>query len=127
MGLISVQVGDMDVDKVPKEYSKTASTAMESAVRGAIKSDKDLTDKKGEGYTISLSVAEIKIEAKGVSCRLAGEIARFPKREMLSTSIKNGASASGGKPDALVKQCVGAAAEGMMEKIVPVLKAQARS
>jgi hypothetical protein len=127
MGLISVQVGKMDVSKVPKEYAKTANTAMENAVKDAIKGDEALTDKKGEGYTIGLSVTGIKVEAKGVSCTLAGEIVRFPKREMLSTSIRNGAEANGGKPDALVKQCVGAAAEGMMKKIVPVLKAQARS
>jgi hypothetical protein len=127
MGQIYVQAGAMTVSKVPKDYQSTAEAALKDAVKDAVTSNKDLTNKKGEGYTILLTVADMTVDDKGVSCKLKGEIERFPKREMLSTSINNGASANGNKPDILVKQCVGAAAESMMKKIVPVLKAQARS
>jgi hypothetical protein len=126
MGQIFVQPGAMVVAKVPKDYQDTASGALKDAVADAVKKDKGLTDKKGEGYTILLTVSEMTVDAKGVSCKLKGEIERYPKREMLSTSIKNGASANGGKPDELAKQCVGSAAEDMMKKIIPVLKKQAR-
>lgn len=123
---IYVEVGTMDTKKVPKEYAVKAAAAMKDAVTSAIKADKALTDKKGEGYTVSLSVAELKVDGSKVSCKLSGDLVRAPKPEMVSTSIKAGANAQGGKPDALVADCIGGAAEAMMKKIVPVMKAQAR-
>ena len=126
MGKIYVEVGKMDVSKAPKDYAGPAGTAMKEAVEAAIKGDSALTDKKGEGYTIRMTLTELKIDGSSASCKLSGELVRAPKAEMVSTSIKNGASASGGKPEALVKDCVGAAAEAMIKKIIPVMKAQAR-
>lgn len=126
MGSIYVEVGKMDVSKAPKEYAGIAETAMKEAVGTAIKADSALTDKKGEGYTVRITITELKIDGGSASCKLSGELVRAPKAEMVSTSIKNGASADGGKPEALVKNCVGAAAEAMIKKIIPVMKAKAR-
>jgi hypothetical protein len=126
MGLIYVEVGRMDASKAPKEHAAKAAAAMTEAVTAAIRSDKALTDKKGEGYTIRMKIADMKVEDGSVSCKLSGELVRAPKAEMVSTSISTGAQASGGKPAALVEQCAAAAAEGMMKKVVPVMKSQAR-
>jgi hypothetical protein len=126
VGLIYVEVGKMDVSKAPKEFAATADTAMKDAVKDAIKGDKDLTDKKGEGFVMTMHIDEMTVEGGGVSCKLSGDLARTPKREMVSTSIKNGAAAQGGKPDDLVKKCVSAAADAMMKKVVPVMKKSAR-
>jgi hypothetical protein len=126
MGDIYVEVGKIDASKAPKEYVKVAEASMSDAVKGVIKSAKGLTDKKGEGYTVRIKVTELKVEGNTATCKLAGELVRAPKAEMVSTSITNGATAKDSKPEAAVKQCVGAAAEAMMEKIVPVMKSKAR-
>lgn len=126
MPAIYVEVGKMDTSKAPKDYAAKAETAMKGAVTSAVKADKALTDKKGEGYTVRLSVAELKVDGDTVSCKLSGELVRSPKPEMVTTSITGSASAQGGKPESLVGDCVGTAAEAMMKKIVPVMKAKAR-
>ncbi|HVY14687.1 MAG TPA: hypothetical protein VHB27_05635 [Rhodopila sp.] len=126
MPAIYVEVGKMNTSKAPKEYAAKAEAAMKDAVTSAVKGDKALTDKKGEGYTVRLSVADLKVDGGKVSCKLSGELVRAPKPEMVSTSISASANAQGGKPESLVVDCVGAAAESMMKKIIPVMKAQAR-
>jgi hypothetical protein len=123
---IYVEVGKMNVSKAPKDFASKAEAAMKDSVTSAIKADKALTDKKGEGYTVRLSVSELKVDGSKVSCKLSGELVRAPKAEMVSTSISASANAQGGKPDALVSDCVGAAADAMMKKIIPVMKSQAR-
>jgi hypothetical protein len=126
MGDIYVEIGKIDASKAPKEYVKTAQASMTEAVKGVIKSEKGLTDKKGEGYSVRIKVTELTVEGNTATCKLAGELVRAPKAEMVSTSITNGASAKDRKPELAVEQCVGAAAEAMMRKIVPVMKAKAR-
>jgi hypothetical protein len=126
MPLIYVEIGKINVSKVPKGYADKAEAAMKDAVTSAVKADKALTDKKGEGYTVRMSVADLKVDGSKVSCKLSGDLVRAPKPEMVSTSITTNAGAQGGSPDDLVVACVGAAAESMMKKIIPVMKAQAR-
>ena len=128
MGDIYVDIGPMDISKAPKPYADKAKTAMQKTAEKAVKGASGFTtDKKGEGYTIRLKVAELKVEPKGVSCKLTGELVRYPKAEMVSTSLTGSASANGGKPDALVTDCIEGAVEGMMKKVIPVMKTQARS
>jgi hypothetical protein len=75
---------------------------------------------------IRLKVAELKVDGKSVSCKLTGELVRYPKPEMVSTSLTGGAKADGGKPDTLVGACLEGAVEGMMKKVVPEMRKQAR-
>lgn len=128
MGNIYVDIGPMDASKAPKEHAAKAKTAMSKAVERAVKGESELTtDKKGEGYTVRLKIAELAIDAKGVSCKVTGELLRYPKPEMVSTSLSGSAKASGGKPDALVADCIDGVVEDMMKKrVIPVMKAQAR-
>jgi len=128
MGDIYVDIGSMDSSKAPKEYAEKAKTAMQRAVEKAVKSASGFTtDKKGNGYTIRLKVAELKVEPKGVTCKLTGELVRYPKPEMVSTSLTGGAQADGGKPDALVADCIDAAVDSMMKRaVIPAMKKQAR-
>jgi hypothetical protein len=126
MDQIYVEAGKMDVSKAPKNLADTAEAALKDAVKDAIKGDRALTDKKGEGYVVTMKIEEMTVESGSVSCRLSGDIARAPKREMVTTSMKNGASAQGGKPGDLVKKCIGGAAAAMMEKAIPIMKKQGR-
>jgi hypothetical protein len=126
-GSIYVEIGKIDVSKAPKDYADTASKAMEAAASKAISGDRDLTGKKGEGYTMRMKIAELQVDAGSATCQLSGELVRYPKAEMVSTSISSSAKADGGKPDSLVKDCVAAAAEAMMKKVIPVMKKQART
>lgn len=67
--------------------------------------------REGEGYTVRLKLAEPKVEPGGVGREPTGELVRCPKPE----------------PDALVADCVEAAAEGMMaQRISPAMQARAR-
>lgn len=128
MGDIYVDIGPMDSSKAPKPYADKAKTAMQKAVEKAVKGASGFTtDKKGNGYNIRLKVAELKIDPKGVSCKLTGELVRYPKPEMVSTSLTGGAKADGGKPDTLVTDCINAAVESMMTRaVIPEMKKQAR-
>lgn len=128
MGDIYVEIGPMDSSKAPKQYADQARTAMQKAVETAVKSASGLTtDKKGEGYTIRLKIAEMKVDTAAVSCKLSGELVRYPKPEMVTTSLTGSAKADGGKPDTLVGDCIDGAVEGMMKKVIPQMKKQART
>jgi len=82
MADIYVDVGPMDASKAPKEFADKAKAAMTEAVQGAVKKASGFTcSKKGEGYTIRLKVAELSVDGKEVSCKLSGELLRFPKRQ----------------------------------------------
>jgi hypothetical protein len=118
----------MDASKAPKEYADKAKAAMKEAVQKQVKAASGFTtDKKGEGYTIRLKIAELKVDPKEVSCKLSGELIRYPKPEMVSTSLTGGAKANGGKPEALIKDCIDATIESMMKKnVIPAMKSQAR-
>jgi hypothetical protein len=127
MGDIYIDIGPMDSSKAPKQYAEKAKAAMENAVERAVKGASGFTaDRKGNGYTVRLKVAELKVEPKGVSCKLTGEILRNPKSEMFTTSLTGSAKADGGKPDSLVADCIEGAVEGMMKKALPEMKKQAR-
>lgn len=128
MGCIYVDIGPMDAGKAPKEHADKAKAAMRKAVEKAVRGDKELTaDRKGEGYTVRLKVAELAVDPKGVSCKVTGELLRYPKAEMVSTSLTGSAKASGGKADALVADCIDGVVEDMMKKrVIPAMKAQAR-
>jgi hypothetical protein len=128
MGDIYVDIGPMDSGKAPKQYADKAKTVMQEAVKKAVKGASGFTtDKRGDGYTIRLKIAELKVDPKGVSCKLTGELLRYPKPEMVTTSLTGGAKADGGKPDTLVADCIEGAIEGMMKKVIPEMKKQARS
>lgn len=128
MGDIYVDIGPMDNSKAPKEHAERAKAAMRKSVQDAVKSASGFTlDKKGNGYTIRLKIAELKIDPKGVSCKLTGELLRYPKPEMVSTSLTGAAQANGGKPDSLVSDCISGAVESMMTRaVIPAMKKQAR-
>src|SRR5271165_77935 len=117
MADIYVDIGPMDTSKVPKEFVAKAKAAMCDAVEGAVKKASGFTaQKKGEGYTIRLKVAELTVDGKEVSCKLSGELLRYPKPEMVSTSLTGGAKAAGMKPEDAVEDCIGAIIEDMMKK-----------
>jgi hypothetical protein len=99
MPAIYVEVGKMDTSKAPKDYAAKAETAMKGAVTSPVKA---LTDKKGEGYMVRPSIAELKVDGDTVSCKLSGELVSSPKPEMVTTSITGGASAQGSEPESLV-------------------------
>jgi hypothetical protein len=127
VGDIYVDIGPMDASKAPKEYADKAKTAMKSAVQDAVKSASGFTaDKKSEGFTVRLKVVELKVDAKSASCKLSGELLRFPKPEMVSTSLTGSAKADGGKPDTLVSDCIEAVVESMMKKTIAEMKKAAR-
>jgi hypothetical protein len=127
MGDIYVDVGPMDSSKAPKEYAAKVKRYLDDTVTGAVDKAKGFTTKKeGEGYKLRVKVVELKLEGKGATCKLSGELTRYPKPEMVSTSITAGAKAEGGKPESLVKDCIEGAAEGIMEKVIPVMAKQAR-
>ncbi len=127
MADIYVDIGPMDASKAPKEFVDKAKTAMKEAVESAVKKASGFTAaKKGEGYTIRLKVAELTVDGKDVSCKLTGELLRFPKPEMVTTSLTGGGRAAGMKPEDAVEDCIGAVVEDMMKKVVPVMKKQAR-
>ena len=99
MGDIYVDIGPMDSSKAPKEHADKAKATMQKGVEKAVKSASGFTaDKKGEGYTICPKVGELKVDPKGATCKLSGEIVRYPKPEMVTTSLTGGAKAEGGKP-----------------------------
>ncbi len=125
MGDIYVEVGPMDASKAPKEHAAKVKKYLEDSVASAVKG-KGFSTKKGEGYQVRIKVVELTLDPKGASCKLSGELTRYPKQEMVSTSITAGAKASGGKPDSLVRNCIEGAAEGMMKKVIPVMQSQAR-
>jgi hypothetical protein len=126
MGNIYVDVGPMDVSKAPKPYADRAKAAMRKGVADAVKGVAGFTVTKGEGYQIRLKVAELKIDGAQASCKLTGELVRYPKQEMVSTSLAASTKASGGRPDALVADCIDGAVEGIMTKAIPVMRQQAR-
>lgn len=128
MSDIYVDVGPMEVSKAPKQYADKAKTAMQKTAEKAVKGASGFTtDKKGEGYTVRFKIAELKVEPKGASCKLTGELLRYPKAEMVSTSLTGSASAEGGKPESLVNDCIEGAIEGMMKKALPEMKKHART
>jgi hypothetical protein len=127
MADIYVDIGPMDASKAPKEFADKAKAAMKEAVEGVVKKASGFTSsKKGEGYTVRLKVAELTVDGKEVSCKLSGELLRFPKPEMVSTSLSGSGKAAGMKPEDAVEDCIGAVAEDMMKKVIPVMKKQAR-
>ena len=128
MGSIYVDIGPMDARKAPKEHADTAKSVLRKAVEQAVKGESELTtSKKGEGYTVRLKIAELTVDPKAVSCKITGELLRYPKPEVLSTSLTGSAKMSGGKPDTLVPDCIDAVIEDMMKKrVIPTMKAQAR-
>lgn len=64
------------------------------------------------------------MDPKGVSCKVTGELLRHPKAEMVSTSLTGSAKASGGKPDALVADCIDGVVEDLVkERVIPAMKA----
>ena len=125
---IYVDIGPMDASKAPKEYAAKVKTYMESTAEKTVGKAKGFTtSKKGEGFTIRLKVAELKVDGKAVSCKLSGELIRYPKSEMVSTGLAGGAKADGGKPEALVKDCVESVVEDMMNKrVIPAMQKEAR-
>ena len=59
---IYVDIGPMDASKAPKEYAAKVKGYMESSVEKAVAKAKGFTtSKKGEGFTIRLKVAELKV------------------------------------------------------------------
>ena len=127
MGDIYVEIGPMDASKAPKQYAEKAKAAMKKATEAAVKAASGFSsDKKGNGYTLRFKVAEMKVEPKGVSVKLSGEIVRYPKPEMVTTSLTGGANGNGGAPDSLIADCIDGAVESMMKKALPVMKQQAR-
>jgi hypothetical protein len=127
MADIYVQVGPMDVSKAPKQYADKAKGAMQKATEKAVKAASGFTiDKKGEGYNLLFKIAECKIDPKGVSVRLSGELVRYPKREMVSTSMTGGAKGDGSKAEDLIMQCIGDIIEDLAPKALTVMKKQAR-
>jgi hypothetical protein len=128
MADIYVDIGPMEVGKAPKQYADKAKAAMQKGVESAFKGASGFTiSKKGEGFTVRLKIAELKVEGGSCSCKLTGELLRYPKAEMVSTSLTGSAKADGGKPDALVADCIDGAVEGMMKKVTAAMKQQARS
>lgn len=127
MGDIYIDVGPMDSSRAPKEYAEKAKVAMRKGVEQAIRAASGFTtDKKGDGYTIRLKIAELKVDPKGVNCRLAGELLRYPKPEMVTTKLTGGAKADGGRPDGLVTACIDAAVGDIMKHLIPEMKKLAR-
>ena len=125
---IYVDIGPMDSSKAPKEYAAKVKGYMQEAAEKAVKKAKGFTTSgKGEGFTIRLKVAELKVDAKSVSCKLSGELIRYPKAEMVSTGLTGNAKADGGKPETLVKDCVESVVEDMMNKrVIPAMQKEAR-
>jgi len=127
MADIYVDIGQLDVSKAPKEFADKAKTAMKEAIESAVKKASGFTcTKKGEGYTIRLKISELAVDGKDVSCKVSGELLRFPKPEMVSTSLTGSGKAAGMKPEDAVEDCIGAVVEDMMKKVIPVMKKQAR-
>ena len=125
---IYVDIGPMDSSKAPKEYAAKVKGYMQEAAEKAVKKAKGFTTSgKGEGFTIRLKVAELTVDAKSVSCKLSGELIRYPKAEMVSTGLTGNAKADGGKPETLVKDCVESVVEDMMNKrVIPAMQKEAR-
>ena len=125
---IYVDVGPMDSSKAPKEYAAKVKGYMTDAVGKTVDKAKGFTTKqKGDGFTVRLKVTELTIDAKGVSCKVSGELIRYPKPEMVSTGLTGNAKASGGKPEGLVKDCVESVVEDMMTKrVIPAMQKEAR-
>ena len=125
---IYVDIGPMDSSKAPKEYAAKVKGYMQDTAEKMVSKAKGFTtSKKGEGFTVRLKVAELKVEGKSVSCKLTGELIRFPKPEMVSTGLTGNAKADGGKPEALVKDCVETVVEDMLTKrVIPAMQKEAR-
>ncbi len=129
MGDIYVEIGPMDSSKAPKEHAEKAKAAMQKAVANAVKNASGFTtSKKGSGYNIRLKIAELKVEPKGVACKLTGELLRYPKAEMVSTSLTGNAKVDGGgNPERNVADCIDAVVGDMMTRnVIPTMKKQAR-
>lgn len=96
MGDIYVEVGPMDSSKAPKEYAAKVKKYLDDSVSGAVDKATGFTTKKeGEGYKIRVKVVELKLEDKSASCKLSGELTRYPKPEMVTTSLTSAAKAPG--------------------------------
>jgi len=127
MESIYVEIGPVDVSKAPKEHAMKAKKYLEGSLTSEVDKAKGFTTKtEGEGYQVRVKLLELTLDPKGASCKLTGELTRYPKQEMVSTAIMAAAKASGGKPDTLVRDCVEGAAQGMMDKVIPVMQKQAR-
>ena len=125
---VYVDIGPMDASKAPKEHAAKVKGYMQHTAEKAVKKAKGFTTStKGDGFTIRLKVAELKVEGKGVSCKLSGEVIRYPKPEMVSTGLTGNAKAEGGKPEALVKDCVESVVEDMITKrVIPAMVKEKR-
>jgi hypothetical protein len=128
MGDIFVNVGTMDVKKASKEVAEAAKKAMQDGVKNAVKGKSGFTlDKKGSGYTVSLTVSELKVDAKGASCKLSATVERYPTKELVVAGLNgNGKVTGGGKPESLVADCIGGVVGDMMDKAIPEMKKRAQ-
>jgi hypothetical protein len=125
---IYVDIGPMtynsDAKKADKKCAEKAKTAMRTTVEKVVKKTSGFTtQKKGPGFSLRLKVNEVAVSPKGVTCKMTGELLRYPKQETVSTSLTGSATAQGHGTDAAVMDCIEAVVEDMVStKVIPVMK-----
>lgn len=128
---IFVNIGELSINKDPnkaaKKYADTAKAALRKGMQRAIKNSAGFTTEKTatttSGFTVNLKVSEIAVGTGSVTCKLTGELLKWPKPEMISTSLSGGGRVDGGTSDAAIADCIDSVAEEMMKgRVLPVIK-----
>jgi hypothetical protein len=124
---IYVDIGPMtynsDAKKADKKYAEKAKNAIKAAAAAALGGAPGFTTKKGPGFTLRLKVDEVTVGPKGVTCKVKGELLRYPKPLMVSTSLNGSATVPGHGSDTDVTKCLEAIVKDMLTKnVIPVMK-----
>ncbi len=125
---IFVDIGPMSYSsnsaKADKKYAEKAKAQLKKTAERTIKAVSGVTTQKAAtGYTVRLKVEEVTLGPKTVACKLSGELLKYPKPEMVSTSLTGSGKVQGDDSEAGVLDCIDAVAESMLkDKILPTIK-----
>jgi hypothetical protein len=123
---VYIDIGALS-NKANKEYNDAATAAMRKGIETAVKNSPGFTTKKTDkttsGYTIRLKVTDIVFGTNTVTCKLSGELLKWPKPEMISTSLTGNGKSIGNSSAAAVADTIESIAESMTkDKILPTIR-----
>jgi len=128
---VFVELGPMgyssDRSKADPKYAAKAKDRLQKAAEKAVSGKATISKKDVPRYVVRLHVDEVKVDAKGVSCKLGGElnqVNQYSKNQnMNSTKLTGTGSIAGDNSEDAVYDCIAAAAATTMTKsILPNLK-----
>ena len=101
-----------------------AEEKMQKAVKKIIDKADGFTTTKSEnakGYALSLTVAKVEVIGLKTKCSLTAVLSRYPKQEMVSSSITSNGAVDGASEGAVL-DCIEALAADVATKSLPIMR-----